>query len=106
VPAAAAAGWEGVWVDTFGHRYLKEFWPTPTSVALPPDKAALLARIGGARESRPWDVFCWKDGMVLFAEAKRHCHDWIRPSQTAFLFAAQAAGLPLSSFLIVEWSAS
>jgi hypothetical protein len=98
-------GWDGVWADSFRSRYLRGFWPAPVLAELPADQKALLERIVDhtPRKAKPWDVFCWSPDGVLFAEAKRHGKDSIRPGQTAFLGAALAAGLPISSFLLVEW---
>jgi hypothetical protein len=101
-----AAGWEGVWVDTFRNRYLRQFWPSPEPVQLPDDKKDLIAaiRASGGKTARPWDVFCWSQDSVIFAESKWHKRDSVRPSQCAFLAGGLKAGLPLSSFLLVEWS--
>jgi hypothetical protein len=52
-------------------------------------------------------VFCWKeDGGYLFAEAKRYKYNKIRASQRKWLEAALQQGLPLTSFLLVEWTLS
>ena len=95
------AGWEGVWVDSYHRRYLHGFWPEPELYELPVERAELLARIGAGK---PWDVFCWSSTEVMFAEAKRFGRDSIRESQEAFLASALNLGIPLESFLIVEWS--
>lgn len=102
------ARWEGVWVDSFGKRYLREFWPIPGPLSLPSEHEDLLRQIvdrTGA-QGRSWDVFCWSAARVVFAEAKRERYDWIRSSQIAFLAAALDIGVPISSFLVVEWSAT
>jgi len=49
-------------------------------------------------------VFCWRDGKYLFAESKRFGHDKFRRPQLEWLEAALGIGLPLDSFLIVEWT--
>ena len=75
-------------------------------VDLPPGQEALLERIyerAGAREGC-WDVFCWKGDRQVFAEAKWQGHDRIRETQRRWLEAALAIGLPIESFLVVEWS--
>lgn len=99
------AGWDGVWMDSFGKRQLRGFWLTPLPGHLPAEQKNLLERIlaHAPGRAKPWDVFCWSRDGVLFAEAKRYGKDSIRPGQTAFLDAGLAAGLPLSSFLLVEW---
>ena len=101
-----AAGWEGVWIDTFGGRCLRQFWPTPDPVRLPDDKKDLIAAIlaNGGKDARPWDVFCWSRDTVLFVESKWHRRDSVRQSQCAFLSGGLKSGLALSSFLLVEWS--
>jgi|ERR1700693_310127 len=99
------AGWDGVWMDSFGKRHLRGFWPTPLPGELPAEQKNLLERLENHAPGKPtpWDVFCWSPDGVLFAEAKRHGKDSIRPGQIAFLVAGLAAGLPTSSFLMVEW---
>ena len=81
------AAWDGVWMDYFGSRRLRGFWPTPLPGELPAEQSDLLERIvdHAPRKATPWDVFCWSPDGVLFAEATRHGRDSIRPGQTAFL---------------------
>lgn len=107
-------GWDGVWVDTYRNKFRTSYWPKD-SKDLPPEQAELLRHIyekaepNKARSDKArltngcWDVFCWKSGLYCFAEAKRHGHDSIRDTQRRWLEAAIQCGLPLSSFLIVEW---
>jgi len=99
------AGWDGVWMDSFGKRHLRGFWPSPLPGEIPAEQRNLLERIEdhAPGKAKPWDVLCWSPEGVLFAEAKRHGRDSIRPGQTAFLGAGLTSGLPLSSFLLVEW---
>ena len=95
-----ASGWTAL-----GKRRLRGFWPTPLPGELPAEQRDLLRRIDDLAPGRakPWDVFCWSPDGALFAEAKRHGKDAIRPGQIAFIRAGLAAGLPLSSYLLVEW---
>jgi hypothetical protein len=97
-------GWNGVWVDTFSHKYRTSFWPK-NEVKLPLEPNQIIDNIYKNTGSRYgcWDVFCWKDNQYLFAEAKRSQHDRIRDTQKKFLEAAINFGLPKTSFLIVEW---
>jgi hypothetical protein len=98
-------GWTGVWVDTFGRKFRTEFWPK-NEIQLPSQEKKLLEKIyrkAGGRKGC-WDVFCWKGADHLWAESKLRRHDSIRPAQEKWLYAALECGLPLSSFLIVEWS--
>jgi hypothetical protein len=100
-------GWQGAWVDTYRNRFLRDFWPAPVPVEIPPDRKDLLQSISTKAQGlgKPWDVFCWSpSGGVVFAEAKRNGRDRIRSPQIAFLGATLDLGLPLSSFLLVEWS--
>ena len=101
-----ATGWNGVWVDSFGKRHLREFWPVPVSSEIPTEQQRLLREVtsGTHGNGESWDVFCWSEAGVVFAEAKRKGRDSVRPTQIAFLASALHLGLPLSSFLIVEWS--
>ena len=101
-------GWQGVWIDSYRRKF-RTYDGTIHSIEVLPDEAAgLLRRIyrqvgkrGGA-----WDVFCWQEGRVLFAESKRKKRDRIRSSQLMFLEAALKVGLPMQSFLLVEWDLS
>lgn len=95
-----AAGWQGAWLDTYYRRYRAAIHE---DVVLPSDKEALLKSIS-PRQAGRFDVFCWKDDTMLFAESKWRDHDSINANQEQWLAAAIAYGLPLESFLIVEWS--
>jgi len=98
-------GWNGVWVDTFRKKY-RTSWGEEGVVRLSGDKLQLLKaihqRAGSA--SGCFDVFCWKDDSVVFAESKRRAKDEIRQTQLAWLDAAMQIGLDASAFLIVEWT--
>ena len=100
-------GWNGVWVDSFGKKY-RTSWGEEGVVRLSGDKLQLLKaihqRAGSA--SGCFDVFCWKDDSVVFAESKRRAKDEIRQTQLAWLEAAMQTGLDGSAFLIVEWTSS
>lgn len=98
-----AVGWEGVWIDTYRNKRrvgMDEY------ASLPPDQEALLQRIYQASGTRSgcFDVFCWREGAVLFAESKRKGYDSIRPTQVRWLSSALGIRLPVEAFLIVEWS--
>lgn len=97
--------WNGVWVDTYRNAYRTSYFPKD-SVKLPSEQAQLLQSIykkAGANKGC-WDVFCWRGQVNLFAEAKRQGHDKIRYTQKHWLESAIQCGLPLTSFLVVEWS--
>jgi hypothetical protein len=102
-------GWEGVWIDTYRNKYRRGYWGVEPILSLPTGPAELLHRIHDARgtgRSGTWDLCCWKDDSVLFAESKRARKDAIRSSQVTWLAAAIALGLPLEAFLVVEWTLS
>jgi hypothetical protein len=97
-------GWQGVWVDTYRRKFRRSMPPCVDE--LPYSAKVLFDSIvsnNAGRQSGCWDVFAWKDAAFLFAESKRKGRDRIRASQTLWLEAAIAAGLPLSSFCMVEW---
>jgi hypothetical protein len=99
-------GWEGVWVDSYRQKYRVGYWNKDNEVALPPKREDLLERIyqrvGGRKGC--WDVYCWREGEVVFAESKRRRRDRIRKTQLRWMEAALDVGVPPESFLIVEWS--
>jgi len=99
------AGWQGFWVDTFHGKYRTCYWPA-NEVEPPDDQASLLNRIHEAAGTRKgcWDVFCWNGDRYIFAESKRHAKDSLQDTQRRWLEAAIECGLPLESFLVVEWS--
>jgi hypothetical protein len=98
-------GWNGVWVDTYRRKYRNGYWDENSVVQLPQDKQLSLNniyKIAGIK-SGCWDVFCWKDEEVIFAESKRRMKDKIRANQIQWLEAAFKYGLKEDSFLMVEW---
>ncbi len=98
-----AAGWEGVWIDTYRK---KKRIAIDRCIDLRPNENALLEQIYQSAGSRSgsFDVYCWRDEQVLFAEAKRKRRDRIQETQRRWLTAALASRLSIESFLIVEWS--
>ena len=115
--ALEAEGWSGRWVQTYGAKrlepYLLRNWTAGRSISEQPqlpiesaDAAALLDRIAGlmGRFGGCWDVFAWRNGTYLFAEAKHSKKDKIRETQLHWLAAALECGLSEQNFLLVEWS--
>jgi len=104
--AMCGAGWEGVWIDTYGRKYRTGYWAVAPISEFTPDRAPALDRIYARAGSRSgaWDVYCWNGLNVMFAESKRAGKDRIRASQRKWLAAAIEEGYPKESFLIVEWS--
>ena|SRR5438552_1689682 len=101
------AGWNGVWVDTYRRQFRTGYW-NASPVPLPQEPKALLDHISTLRGEKQrggmWDVLCWRENEYLFAESKWKNHDRLKPLQLEWFEAALSANLPLSSFLIVEWS--
>ncbi len=99
-------GWEGRWIDSFGNKYRIGYWGGNTTKDLPARQTAIPSwdsiRALTSRRSGCFDVFCWRDSSVIFAEAKWRAHDTIRRSQRQWLENALDAGIPLNSLLIVE----
>jgi hypothetical protein len=99
-------GWNGVWMGAYRGKIRADYWNLPL-FELPSEPKAVLDRISavrGGKEGGTWDVFCWRDNEYLFAESKWKNHDHLKPAQLEWLDAALSADLPLSYFLIVEWS--
>ena len=99
------AGWDGIWVDSFRRTYWTGY-EERLGGDLPSAPAQVIRRIHGSKgfPRGCWDVLCWRRDQVLFAEAKRHRQDRIRPTQVQWLTRGIAAGLAPTDFLIVEWS--
>lgn len=84
------AGWSGVWIDTYRKIFRRGYWDNEP-VTLPEVQEELLKRI-------------YSQAGSMFLESKRNGKDRIRNSQVRFLAAALDVGVPLESFLMVEWS--
>lgn len=99
--------WDGVWVDTFSRKY-RTAWGETGVVRLSGDRLetlkAIHRRAGSAHGC--FDVYCWRDDLILFAESKRASKDHIKDTQLRWLEAALQAGFEPTSFSIVEWSFS
>jgi hypothetical protein len=99
-------GWQGVWVDSFRRAFRTGYWSSPLQKFLPQRPSSLSEEIWNLAKGRSgvWDVFCWQGGRVLFSESKKAGRDRIRASQRLFAESALNMGLPLDSFLFVEWT--
>ncbi len=109
-------GWEGVWVYR-ANKFTATWHPVhgPVPQQIPEEPRNLYERIsvrckalcerfsvrGGSGGC--WDVLAWRGKEILFAEAKKQRKDFLQGSQHGWLEAALEEGVPLSSFLIVEW---
>jgi len=100
------AGWEGRWIDSYRNKYRVGYWGENTTKDLPAEQQAVLEAIREKAEQPGgcFDVFCWRDGEKVFVEAKRKGQDEINDNQKRWLESALALGIPLESFLIVEWT--
>jgi hypothetical protein len=99
-------GWEGRWIDSYRGKYRIGYWAENVTKDLPGQYQDVLHSIRAKSGCRGgyFDVFCWRDGITVFGEAKWQTHDRIRPSQRRWLEAALDIGIPVESFLIVEWA--
>jgi hypothetical protein len=101
------AGWQGFWIDTFGHHLFRTgYWDGEAHKSLSQKPSSLSQDIWDLAKIRVgvWDVFCWQDDRVLFCESKRAKKDVIRGSQIRFAELALNSGLLLDSLLFVEWT--
>jgi hypothetical protein len=97
-------GWKGAWIKNWGGR---EFWRNPLEkTELPPFAKAIFQKIESqtAHGGGCWDILVQREERVLFIESKQQGHDRITSTQAAWLESALQHNVPLSSFLIVEWS--
>ena len=96
-------GWSGVWVDTYRHCFRRN---PATKVEIPKERLRTFEQLQEAAGTKSgcFDVYVWKDEMTVFAESKCTGHDKMRSTQIRWLEAALRFGLPIESFLIVEWS--
>jgi hypothetical protein len=99
-------GWQGVWIDSFRRAFRTGFWGSAPEKFLPQKPSSIPEEIWNLAKTRSgaWDVFCWQSDRVLFCESKKAGRDRIRPSQCIFAESALNIGLPLDSFLFVEWT--
>ena len=102
--------WDGVWVSSFGGtKYLREMpinYRLGPSVDLPAEHKRLhddIQKVAGIKGGC-FDVLVWRDGQILFLEAKRKSHDKIRDTQRRWIEAAMSTGVAPEKLIIVEWS--
>jgi hypothetical protein len=104
------AGWDGVWVGTYGGaHYLRSMprqWNLKSeSVPIPEEKELLLKKIWKAGRTRAcFDVFAWQRKEILFCEAKQSGKDRLTRGQERFIEAALSCGVSPDQLLIVEWT--
>jgi hypothetical protein len=101
-----AHGWDGVWVSSFGRKYLRDMptdWGLSNHIDLVPVRQATLDKIMPSGEGC-FDVFAWRDSEVLFCECKRRTEDDLRETQKKWIDAALDSGFGSNNFLAAEWS--
>ena len=107
------SGWDGFWIDRFGHGFRRSFQtqsdnpPLKFRAAdLPPKPDSVTNEVWDLVKSGhgAWDVFCWNNVSCVFAEAKHASEDELKPNQVSFLQDALQTGLREHSFLLVEWT--
>ncbi len=98
-------GWSGVWVDNYRRKFRVGLPEKTEPVNLPSEIKVLFEKIISINGSRGgcWDVIAWKDERILFAEVKRKKKDSMRSTQYWWLQSALTVGVPLDSFMLVEW---
>lgn len=110
------SGWQSRWLETYG-RGNKE----PISLAEWKDESYAnqennpiphkgiqqmlvdIAKLNNNSYAGCWHALSWKDGTVIFAEAKRNNKDVFTPAQNRWLAAALKLGLTPANFLLVQW---
>lgn len=108
-------GWDGYAVEVYnGLHFWKTspFHPPNRYLTLEPpkefraflDKAATV----NGKNLRPnytgcWDLLAWRGDEFRFIEVKRYRRDKFRDTQYRWFESARMAGIPASSFIIVEW---
>ncbi len=98
-------GWSGVWVDNYRRKFRVGLPKKTEPVNLPSEINVLFEKIISINGSRGgcWDIIAWKDERTLFAEVKRKKKDSMQSTQYLWLQSALTVGVPLDSFMLVEW---
>lgn len=103
------AGWDGVWVETYGGLHFLKSMPLGWNlqsehVSIPDDKKAILQKIqSAAKTTACFDIFVWRGDQFVFCEAKQKGKDKLTLAQIKFIEGALACGIPPESLIIVEW---
>lgn len=109
-------GWNARWIGTYGRPPMAPFMLTEWNDVCYKEQVHVpitdidihntlvgIAKLNGNRFSGCWDVVAWKNGNILFLEAKRKKHDRIRSTQIKWLKASLAYGLKCNNFIIIQW---
>lgn len=110
-------GWNARWIGTYGRPSMAPFMLTEWNDVCNQEQNHVpitdidihntlvgIAKLNGNRFSGCWDVVAWKDGNILFLEAKRNKRDRIRSTQIKWLKASLAYGLKCNNFIIIQWN--
>ena len=110
-------GWNARWIETYGRPPMDPFMLTewndvcyreqihvPITDVEISETLVGIAKLNGNKFSGCWDVIAWKNGYILFLEAKRNRRDCIRLSQINWLKASLAYGLNCNNFIIIQWN--
>ncbi|MCX6200295.1 MAG: hypothetical protein NTY88_13935 [Bacteroidetes bacterium] len=62
-----------------------------------------IAKLNSHSYEGCWDVLAWKNGEILFAQAKRNNKDLLSETKTKWLAAALDFGLQPDNFLVMQW---
>jgi hypothetical protein len=113
--AFEAAGWEGRWVETYGHWRNPRFWvdwrpgKARDQQHVPIPHGWIAQRLqqiadakGGSHGGCP-DLVLWRGQHLLFVECKRRGKDRFRPTQVRWLQAALECGVRMEEVVVVEW---
>jgi hypothetical protein len=93
-------GWDGRWIDSYGRKYRIGYWGEVEGATqeLPLEEPSIpqweTIRTRANCKGGCFDVFCWRDGAVIFAEAKRKGKDRVRATQRRWLEASLDAAIP------------
>jgi len=97
-------GWKGAWVKNWRGR---AFWRDVLEVCeLPSSASALFRQIekrAAGRGGGCWNIFVSRGDEFLFIESKKRGKDKATLTQRIWLESALDEGIPLASFVIVEW---
>lgn len=117
-----AAGWQGRWLETYGHGKLTPgLWDAwhpagpqaqvhvPIEAVWVNEKLHAIAMANGGTFSGCWDVVAWSrtaagNDRLVFAESKKRSKDTMRGTQLRWLEAALKCGMRVEDFVVVEWS--
>lgn len=109
-------GWQGRWVEVYGHMHAPAFWREwkpggpgaqkhiPIAEPWVNERLQAIAKANGGNYAGCWDVLAWKGERLVFAEAKLQQKDKLRDTQFRWLEAALQCGCTVEDFLVVEWA--